>query len=52
MFYNLFHHTPRIISDSFLVTRRATPKAMRIQSVTAATEQPDHHVRYWHELAN
>ena len=40
MFYNLFHHTPRMISDSFL----ATPRAMWIQSVTAAiyTEQPDY----------
>ena len=38
MFYNLFHHTFRMISDSFL----ATPEAMQIQSVTAATdhEQP------------
>jgi len=43
MFYNLFHHTPRMISDSFLVTRWAIPGAMRIQSVTAATEQPDYH---------
>ena len=24
--YNLFHHTPRMISDSFLATRRATPR--------------------------
>jgi len=24
--YNLFHHTPRMISDSFLATQRATPR--------------------------
>jgi len=43
MFNNLFHHTPWMISDSFLATRWATFGAMRIQSVTAATEQPDYH---------
>ena len=32
--YNLFHHTPRIISDFFPITRRVTPRVtvMRIQS--------------------
>ena len=48
MFYNLFHHTGtyirRMISDSFLVTRRAIcPGAMCIQLVAAITEQPDYH---------
>jgi len=30
MFYNLFHHTPRMISDSFLAIQHATSGAMRI----------------------
>ena len=47
MSYNLFHHTLsyRMISDSFL----ATPETMQIQSVTAATEQPDY-IMHWYEL--
>ena len=41
MLYNLFHHSytsPRIISDSFLVTT-----VLGCCRVTAATEQPDYH---------
>ena len=41
--------TPGMISGSFLATRWVTPRAMRIQSVTVATEQPET-IKHWQEL--
>ena len=41
--------TPGMISGSFLATRWVTPRAMRIQSVTVATEQPET-TKHWQEL--
>ena len=52
--YNLFHHTPRMISDSFLTTWRATPRVTVMSLIQSNNQRllSSQTIMHWHEVTS